>query len=98
MLLETWCSDDEASLLRNVNNNKYGLVFQFNFSHRFVSHGFVVIFTWIFHSWNEIYEHEYYGNSCSSFSNQAPFPCQYPDLSRCNIPSESIIFLLPSDI
>ena len=37
VLLETWYSDDEASLLRNVNNNKYGLIFQFNFSMGFVS-------------------------------------------------------------
>ena len=67
--LEAWYSDDEACLLRNVNHNKYGLVFQLNVSLGFVLHGFVIIFTWICQNWNELHEHEYRRNSCSSFSN-----------------------------
>ena len=30
VLFETWCSDYSASLLRNINNDKYGLVFEFS--------------------------------------------------------------------
>ena len=67
MLSETWYCDDEASLLRNVNNNKYDLVFHFNFSLGFVSHGFVVIYIWICQNLNEIHEHDYRRNSALRF-------------------------------
>ena len=46
VLLETWYSDDEASLLRNVNNN-YGLVFS-NF-HMDLSN--MIRLTWICLTW-----------------------------------------------
>ena len=46
VLLETWYSDDEASLLRNVNNN-YGLVFS-NF-HMDLSD--MICLTWICLTW-----------------------------------------------
>ena len=43
VLLETWYSEDEGSLLRNVNNYKYSPLIFSDLSHGFVSYGFVLL-------------------------------------------------------
>ena len=49
-------------------------------SHGYVSYGFVLLilgFVTIGFGMKKMHEHDYHRNSCSSFSNQAPFPWQY---------------------